>query len=68
MKKVFIVITLLLFATALMSCAANKKKLQESDAKLLSQQDLIEIFSEKRIASFTFQSGNAIIKPHISFA
>lgn len=61
MKKVFIVITFLLFATALMGCAADKKKLQESDAKLLNQQDLIEIFSEKRIASFTFQSGDAVI-------
>ncbi len=61
MKTVFIVITLLLFATALMSCAANEKKLQESGAKLLNQQDLIEIFSIKRIASVTFKSGDAVI-------
>jgi hypothetical protein len=65
-KRFFAVISLLLFATVLMNCAANEKKLneeklQESGAQLLTQQDLIKIFSEKQAAKFTVRSGNASI-------
>lgn len=58
MKKVLIVVTLLSFATSLVSFAANEKKLPElADAELLNQKDLLEFFSEKRVAQSTSPSG-----------
>jgi len=49
MKKVFLFITLLVFAMVLISCALNEKKLQDSGAKLLNQQDLMDLFKVERV-------------------
>tara|TARA_Y100000031_G_C8104931_1_gene330527 strand:- start:288 stop:683 length:396 start_codon:yes stop_codon:yes gene_type:complete len=49
MKKVFLFVALLGFITMYISCALPEKKLQDSGAKLLNQQDLIEFFKEKRV-------------------
>ena len=64
MKMVFIVFTLLLLAIGFLSCVTNENNLNEKNLPdlegkvLLNQQDLIEIFSEKRVATFSFGSGN----------
>ena len=59
MKKVIILFTFFVFICTLMSCALNEKKLQESNAKLLSQEDLIELFNKDRVVKFTSARGSA---------
>lgn len=59
MKKVIILFTFFVFICTLLSCALNEKKLQESDAKLLSQKDLIELFNKNRVVEFASARGSA---------
>jgi len=41
-------------------CALNEKKLQETGAKLLTQQDLIEFFKVKRVGTYQIQQWHGI--------
>jgi hypothetical protein len=70
MKKVIILLTFLLFICTLMNCATDdkklqdsnakyEKKLQDSNAKLLTQEDLIELFSKDRVVEFLTARGSA---------
>ena len=59
MKHIFSILMILLFVSILTSCALTEKSLKEAGAKLLSQEELVEFFSQDRVVSFSTQSGSA---------
>ena len=57
MKNILTVMMLTFFVFTILSCAISEKNLKESGAELLSQQELIEIFSQNRVVSLSSGSG-----------
>ena len=59
MKKQLSIFMVVLFVSAIIGCALTEKSLKEEGAKLLDQQELVEIFSQDRIVTFSTGSGSA---------
>ena len=49
----------LMFAITFISCVLSERKIQDQGAKLLTQQELVEIFSNELSVSFNTKSGTA---------
>ncbi len=57
MRKIGGLLLIIGFVFALQSCGVYEKKLQESGAKLLSQNELVQMFSSSQTASFVTPKG-----------
>ena len=58
MRSTLSVIMLMFFVSTLFGCAINEKNLKETGAELLSQQELVEIFSQNRVVNLSSGSGS----------
>jgi hypothetical protein len=58
MRGTLTVMTLIFFVSTILSCAINEKKLKKTGADLLSQQELVEIFSQNRVVNLSSGSGS----------
>jgi len=56
MIKTFSLLSIFLIGSMLLNCATNEINLKETGAKLLSQQELIDFFSQDRVVTLSSKS------------